>query len=133
MAHQKHTCRRHSTLVCCALHHSFMYPINPSNRDFDAPLVPTLRPADSSAAMITASGLLLLAQEETNSTLRQRWIDNALSILSTTTKLAWKPHWESLLSNGTDNKPANSYSTGIVYGASSLACFGTDRVIPDIV
>ena len=71
--------------------------------------------------MITANGLLLLAQVETNGTLRQQWINNALAILVNTTKLAWKPQWESLLSNGTDNKPVNSYSTGLVYGASSRA------------
>ncbi len=124
MVCQQNTCRRYSTLVCRNLHHGFVYSTSPCNRDFDAPRVPAPRPADSSAATITANGLLLLAQEETNRTLRQHWIDNALTILSNTTKLAWKPRWESLLSNGTANRPANSFSTGIVYGASSLACFG---------
>ena len=32
--------------------------------DFDAPLVPAPRPADSSAAMIAVNGILLLAEQE---------------------------------------------------------------------
>jgi hypothetical protein len=89
-------------------------------RDFDAPLYPAPRPADSSAAVIAASGLLLLAQGETDDTTKSRWIDGALRLLSNTTKFAWKPSWQSLLSNGTADKPANSYSTGIIYGSLSL-------------
>jgi len=29
---------------------------------------------------------------------------------------AWRPDWQPLFSNGTINKPANNYWTGIVYG-----------------
>lgn len=86
------------------------------SRDFNAPLQPP-RPADSSAATIAASGLLLLAQGETDDIKSRYWIDNALHLLNNITTFAWKPHWQSLLSNGTANKPAGSYSTGIIYGA----------------
>ncbi len=34
------------------------------------------------------------------------------------TALAWRPSWQSLLANGTVNKPANNSLTGIVYGES---------------
>jgi hypothetical protein len=111
-------------------------------RDFNAPLVPP-RPADSSAAMIASAGLLLLAQQElslkpANHTGANYWIDAALNvrrvallyipdtrlntlidqIISANTQLAWNPEWESLLSNGTVNNPANPPNnlTGIVYG-----------------
>ena len=38
------------------------------------------------------------------------------------TKLAWRPEWQSLLSNGTVNNPANPPNnlTGIVYGEQAL-------------
>ena len=41
----------------------FRYSRSSLHRDFNAPLTPP-RPADSSAAMIAANGLLLLAREE---------------------------------------------------------------------
>jgi hypothetical protein len=84
--------------------------------DFNAPLTPPPRPADSSAATIAVNGLLLLAQQETDATAKQQWIDAAIGILNNITKLAWKPSWQSLLSNGTVNWPANNFLTGIVYG-----------------
>jgi rhamnogalacturonyl hydrolase YesR len=84
--------------------------------DFNAPLAPPPRPADSSAATIAVNGLLLLAQQETDATAKQQWIDAALAILNNITKLAWNPSWQSLLSNGTVNWPANNFLTGIVYG-----------------
>jgi len=59
--------------------------------------------------------------------------NNALTILSTTTKLAWKPHWESLLSNGTANKPANSSSTGIVYGDYYFVKAGNELISMNLV
>lgn len=37
-------------------------------------------------------------------------------LIQSTTKLAWKPSWQSLLSNGTVNNPALNNLTGIVYG-----------------
>lgn len=90
--------------------------------DFNAPLEPS-RPADTSAATVAATGLLLLAQMEmslspANTTGRDFWSDAAVKILADTTSLAWRPEWQSLLSNGTVNNRASppNNSTGIVYG-----------------
>ncbi|KAG5639511.1 hypothetical protein H0H81_000656 [Sphagnurus paluster] len=105
--------------------------------DFNAPLTPAPRPADSSAATIAANGLLLLAKYETSSTAAQSYTDSAIDVrpfhqlgqpfhelthplmqlLNKMTGLAWNPSWQSLLSNGTVNKPANNQLTGTVYGA----------------
>ncbi|KAJ7632123.1 glycoside hydrolase family 88 protein [Roridomyces roridus] len=84
--------------------------------DFNAPLIPAPRPADSSAATIAANGLLLLGSLEPNPADGQKWINAAINLLNKITALAWKPSWQSLLSNGTVNKPANNFLTGIVYG-----------------
>lgn len=84
-------------------------------RDFNAP-VP--RPADSSAATIAINALLLLSQHETTAKAKDHWINAALQILKKITELAWNPPWQSLLSNGTVNKPAHNVGTGIVYGPS---------------
>ncbi|KAJ3838786.1 glycoside hydrolase family 88 protein [Lentinula raphanica] len=82
--------------------------------DFDAPTTPAPRPADSSAATIAANGLLLLAQlDPANAT---NWSNAAIQILHNVTTLAWNSSWQSLLSNGTVNWPANNFLTGIVYG-----------------
>jgi hypothetical protein len=89
-------------------------------RDFNAPLAPAPRPADSSAATIAVTALLLLAKQESAPDAKQKWIDGALRILNAITALAWKPSWQSLLSNGTVDKPANVALTGIVYGSSFL-------------
>ncbi|KAF8831798.1 hypothetical protein HHX47_DHR1001178 [Lentinula edodes] len=84
------------------------------SRDFNAPLDPPPRPADSSAATVAANGLLLLAQvDPTNAA---NWTNAAIQILQNVTSLAWNPSWQSLLSNGTVNWPANNFLTGIVYG-----------------
>jgi len=82
--------------------------------DFNAPVAG--RPADSSAATIVANGLLLLSQQETTTSLKAQWSDAAIQILDSVTALAWNPSWQSLLSNGTVNKPANNFLTGTVYG-----------------
>ncbi|KAF9049208.1 d-4,5 unsaturated-glucuronyl hydrolase-like protein [Hymenopellis radicata] len=83
--------------------------------DFNAPV--EQRPADSSAATIVASGLLYLAQlEESGSSNAQKWQDAAVTILNHITTLAWNKPWQSLLSNGTVNKPSNNYLTGTTYG-----------------
>jgi len=66
--------------------------------------------------MIVANGLLLLGQLDTETTRRPTWITAATQIISNMTALAWDPAWQSLLSNGTVNMPANNYLTGIVYG-----------------
>lgn len=86
-------------------------------RDFNAPLTPPPRPADSSAATIAATGLLLLAQQETTDGARQMYIDSAVQLLNNITALAWDEPWQSILANGTVNWPAGNLLTGIVYGA----------------
>ncbi|KAI0303288.1 d-4,5 unsaturated-glucuronyl hydrolase-like protein [Multifurca ochricompacta] len=90
--------------------------------DFNAPLVPP-RPADSSAAMIAANGLLLLAQQEQTLTPANwsgawNYINAAIKILNDTTNAFWAPTWQSLLSNATVNNPASPPNnlTGTVYG-----------------
>ncbi|KAK0442846.1 glycoside hydrolase family 88 protein [Armillaria borealis] len=82
--------------------------------DFNAPVAN--RPADSSAATIVATGLMLLSKLETNTANKKKWSDAAIKILNDITSLAWDPSWESLLANGTVNKPGNNYLTGTVYG-----------------
>ncbi|EKM55948.1 glycoside hydrolase family 88 protein [Phanerochaete carnosa HHB-10118-sp] len=88
--------------------------------DFNAPLVPP-RPADSSAAMIAANGLILLSQGELslsppNKTGSDFYVDTAIQIIANNTALAWRPSWQSLLANGTVNNPEANNLTGIVYG-----------------
>jgi len=84
--------------------------------DFNAPLVPPPRPADSSAATIVVNGLLLLAKHENSPANAAKWTNAAIRILDSITSLAWRPEWESLLSNGTVNWPEGNLLTGIVYG-----------------
>ncbi|KAF7359238.1 Glycoside hydrolase family 88 protein [Mycena sanguinolenta] len=94
--------------------------------DFNAPLTPPPRPADSSAATIAATGLLLMGTlDKTNS---QKWINAAINLLSKITNLAWRPSWQSLLSNGTVNWPANNFLTGIVYGDYYYIKAGNDLI-----
>jgi hypothetical protein len=76
---------------------------------------------------------LLLAQLESSDVARDKWIDNALSILTNATNLAWKPQWQSLLSNGTVNRPANSFSTGIVYGSSFSRAHTSWKRVFDVI
>ncbi|KAF8626251.1 hypothetical protein AX15_004929 [Amanita polypyramis BW_CC] len=82
--------------------------------DFNAPLIPAPRPADSSAATIAVNGLLMMAQLDAIES--EFWIDAAIQILNNMTSLAWRPSWQSILANGTVNMPANNSMTGIVYG-----------------
>ncbi|KAL0567193.1 hypothetical protein V5O48_014805, partial [Marasmius crinis-equi] len=101
--------------------------------DFNAPIkdpkVPGgVRPADSSAATIAATGLLRLAEVETSPEKAKKWIDGALMILNRITKLAWSPQWDSLLSNGTVNWNVNNYLTGTVYGDYYFVKAGNDLV-----
>jgi len=102
--------------------------------DFNAPLHPP-RPADTSAATIAATGLLLLANMEkslmpSNITGHQFWTERASQILVDTTKLGWKPDWQSLLSNGTVNNRASPPNnlTGIVYGDYYYVKAGNDLI-----
>ncbi|KAJ7491223.1 glycoside hydrolase family 88 protein [Mycena latifolia] len=96
--------------------------------DFNAPLIPAPRPADSSAATIVATGLLLLGSLETTAAAGKVWTNAAISLLNNITTLAWRPAWQSLLSNGTVNKPANNFLTGIVYGDYYYIKAGNDLV-----
>ena len=97
-------------------------------RDFDAPASPT-PPADSSAAMIASAGLQVLATAEMsiwNTTGAERWLAGAQTLITQTAGYAWKPTWQSLLSNGTrdnnasGNAAARSNNTGLPYGSSTL-------------
>ncbi|KAL5511910.1 hypothetical protein ACEPAH_5128 [Sanghuangporus vaninii] len=103
--------------------------------DFDAPTVPPPRPADSSAATIAATGLLLLSRLEDsiaprNSTGSRLWSDFALSLLDKMTDLAWRPDWQSLLANGTVNSNADppNQLTGTVYGDYYFVKVGNDLI-----
>ncbi|CAE6452198.1 unnamed protein product [Rhizoctonia solani] len=69
--------------------------------DFDAPT--SNRPADTSAATIAAEGLFILSEAEAY-------------LLTDTFKLAFKPTWDSILSNGTSDVPQNNKNTDLVYG-----------------
>ncbi|KAF8761275.1 Glycosyl Hydrolase Family 88 [Rhizoctonia solani] len=81
------------------------------------------RPSDTSSATIAASGMLMLSRFEqsvSNTTGASYWANAAVRLLSSTTNLAWREesNWQSLLSNGTVNNPANppNNNTGIIYG-----------------
>ncbi|KAH8118301.1 d-4,5 unsaturated-glucuronyl hydrolase-like protein [Phellopilus nigrolimitatus] len=100
--------------------------------DFNAPDDGS-RPADTSAAMITTSGMLLLADLEqalspANTSGAELWKDTAIQILANTTGSFWKPDWQSLLSNGTVDNPGNppNNDTGIVYGDYYFVKVGND-------
>ncbi|KAI8999050.1 d-4,5 unsaturated-glucuronyl hydrolase-like protein [Trametes punicea] len=98
--------------------------------DFNAPLNPP-RPADSSAAMIAANGLLLLADQERsilNTTGATYYTTEVIKMLSSNTKLAWRPAWQSLLANGTVNNPEQNNLTGIVYGDYFFVKAGNELV-----
>ncbi|KAG8742530.1 hypothetical protein FRC10_001297 [Ceratobasidium sp. 414] len=87
------------------------------NRDFDAPT--SNRPADTSAAMITAEGLFILSAAEThvgNSTGATYYREKAVKLMTDNFKFAFKPTWDSILSNGTSNSPQNNKNTGLIYG-----------------
>lgn len=96
--------------------------------DFNAPLTPAPRPADSSAATVAATALLLLARSEPTPAAAKPWSDAAIQILNNITTLAWRPSWQSLLANGTVNMPANNSLTGIVYGDYYYIKAGNDLI-----
>ncbi|PFH52460.1 glycoside hydrolase family 88 protein [Amanita thiersii Skay4041] len=96
--------------------------------DFNGPLTPPPRPADSSAATIAANGLLMMSQLETDPTAAKRWSDAAIQLLSNITTLAWNPTWQSLLSNGTVNWPQGNFLTGTVYGDYYFVRAGNELV-----
>ncbi|KAF7796235.1 hypothetical protein EIP86_007409 [Pleurotus ostreatoroseus] len=102
--------------------------------DFNAPLTPP-RPADSSAAMSAANGLLLLSQGELalsppNTTGASYYTNAAIELIANMTALAWRPEWQSLLANGTvnNNNAALNNLTGIVYGDYYFVKAGNELV-----
>ncbi|KAG6845712.1 hypothetical protein H0H87_004978 [Tephrocybe sp. NHM501043] len=104
--------------------------------DFNAPLEPAPRAADSSAATIASMGLLLLSEIETIDSKAAYYRDSAINvgafldrlngqanqyssprkITAAITRLAWNESWQSLLANGTVHMPMNNSLTGTVYG-----------------
>ncbi|KAF9466278.1 glycoside hydrolase family 88 protein [Collybia nuda] len=97
--------------------------------DYNAPLIPAPRPADSSAATIAATGLLMLSKYETTSAASKTYSDAAINLLNSITKLSWnRPGWQSILSNGTVNKPANNQLTGTAYGDYYFIKAGNDLI-----
>ncbi|QRW22236.1 glycoside hydrolase family 88 protein [Rhizoctonia solani] len=85
--------------------------------DFGAPA--SNRPADTSAAMIAAEGLFILAEAEAyskNATGAKYYKAQGVKLLINNFKFAFKSTWDSILSNGTSNAPQNNQNTGLVYG-----------------
>ena len=119
------------------------------DRDFDAPLVPLMRPADTSAAAIASMGLLLrvtryfsfTCEHDQCGSLDFRHVESidiphrctiklllntfALKIIDAITHLAWKSSWKSLLSNRTVNNyyPSANNDTGTIYSMFSIRGF----------
>ncbi|KAF9049207.1 d-4,5 unsaturated-glucuronyl hydrolase-like protein [Hymenopellis radicata] len=94
--------------------------------DFNAPTAD--RPVDSSAATIVATALLFLSKIEPDSSNAKKWQTNAVEILNNVTTLAWNEPWESLLSNGTVNKPGDNFLTGITYGDYYYVVAGNELI-----
>jgi len=83
-------------------------------------------PPDSSAAMIASYAYALLAKLDPNSSYSTTWMTLARQILNANVDDAWKPNWQSYLTNGTvdnDAKPPNT-GTGTVYGDYYFLKFG---------
>ncbi|KAG6918043.1 hypothetical protein DXG01_016898 [Tephrocybe rancida] len=98
----------------------------------------TPRPADSSAATISAMGLLLLAHYELDETNADRYTNSAIQlthyeIMNAITSLAWAAPWESLLSNATVSKPAGNSLTGIMYGDYYYVKVGNELISRGLV
>lgn len=55
-----------------------------NHRDFNAPLTPAPRPADSSAAAVVATALLLLARSESTPAAAKPWSDAAIQVYNYT-------------------------------------------------
>ena len=55
-----------------------------NHRDFNAPLTPAPRPADSSAATVAATALLLLARSESTPSAAKPWSDAAIQVYNYT-------------------------------------------------
>ncbi|KAG8726081.1 hypothetical protein FRC12_023723, partial [Ceratobasidium sp. 428] len=73
----------------------------------------------TSAATIAAEGLFILSAGEThlgNSTGAAYYNEKAVKLLTDNFKFAFKPTWDSILSNGTSNNPQNNKNTGLIYG-----------------
>ena len=52
-----------------------------------------------------------------------------IKLLQDTVNFAWKPSWQPIFSNGTVNKPADNYWTGIVYGKEFAPVPTSARVV----
>ncbi|WP_211190454.1 glycoside hydrolase family 88 protein [Actinomycetospora sp. TBRC 11914] len=77
------------------------------------------QPRDTSAAAIAASGLVELSSFTTDATRKARYLDGArdiLAALSSPAYLAENTTNQAVLLHGTQNKPAGSYDTGIMFG-----------------
>ncbi|KNZ75519.1 Unsaturated glucuronyl hydrolase [Termitomyces sp. J132] len=101
--------------------------------DFDAPLLPAPRAADSSAACIAAAALLLLARYEIDKANMDNYTNSAIQVRYAITSLAWAPSWESLLSNATVNKPAGNALTGSIYGDYYFIKVGNELISRKLV
>jgi unsaturated chondroitin disaccharide hydrolase len=79
----------------------------------------TGQPRDSSAAAIAASGLLELSRLERDRARAVTYFDAAKAILTSLSSpayLAKGTSTASILRHGTQNKPAGSFDTGLIYG-----------------
>lgn len=77
------------------------------------------QPRDTSAAAIAASGLVELSSFTTDATRKARYLDGArdiLAALSSPAYLAENTTNQAVLLHGTQNKPAGSYDTGLIFG-----------------
>ncbi|KAF8308233.1 glycoside hydrolase family 88 protein [Clavulina sp. PMI_390] len=102
--------------------------------DFNAPGDPAT--ADTSAGAIAATALVQLATLERsikNITGSDYYVNAAVNLLNGISNLAWRPTWDSLLSNGTANYPVGNFQTGIVYGDYYYIKAGNDLIANDYI
>ncbi|CAE6464502.1 unnamed protein product [Rhizoctonia solani] len=85
--------------------------------DFDAP--ESNPSADTSAATIAAEGLFILSYAESyvkNTTGADYYNKQAVKLLVDNFKFAFKPTWDSILSNGTSYEKKGAKDGGLIYG-----------------
>ncbi|CAE6422750.1 unnamed protein product [Rhizoctonia solani] len=85
--------------------------------DFDTP--ESNPSADTSAATIAAAGLFILSVAETsvnNATGADYYNKQAVKLLVDNFKFAFKPTWDSILSNATSYKTRGDKDSGLIYG-----------------
>ena len=86
--------------------------------DFNLPST-TGQPRDTSAAAIAASGMVELSRLETDPVRKQNYLDGAqdtIAALSSPGYLSEGTNNQAVLLHGTQNKPANNYDTGLIFG-----------------